>query len=353
MNSYLSRFFFLGIFIFSFFITAAFPFSVNAAIVPCGRNTDDPTTAIDETKPCTICHLVIGGKKVIDWGLKVMTYVAIAIIVAMAILYIVSTGNEGLMKTAKGGIMAALAGFAVMLGAWLIINTTLRIFTAKVPGLVTSSTGFGFTCDTTSLAGTATSGGGGGGGDGGAACENVDAVKQRLNSGGTVCNNSGSCPSCNTAPFDSLIQQNAGNVPISLIKGLIARESSCTSTKEKTESNGTKSCGLMQVNTAASSYTCEQLKDPETGIKEGMRILIAAYLAAQVKKSLYGNTVTVNELAAAIHNAGDGQSAQSADCNPSTGWPVIPKWGCPINPGSAQFNACAIRNYACNVGACT
>lgn len=351
------RFFFLGLFIFSFFITAAFPFSANAAIVPCGRNENDPDTAIDETKPCTICHLVIGGKKVIDWGLKVMTYVAIAIIVAMAILYIVSTGNQGLMTTAKGGIMAALAGFAVMLGAWLIVRTTLRIIASdssgnvNIPGLVINSTGFGFTCDTTSLAGTGTGGAGGGGG--GAVCENVDAAKQRLNSGGTVCNNSGSCPSCNTAPFDTYIQKYAGNVPLALIKGLIARESSCVPTKEKAESNGTKSCGLMMVNTSMSSYSCEQLKDPETGIKEGMRILTDAYLAAQVKKSLYGNTVTVNELAAAIHNAGDGQSAQSVDCSPSTGWPVIPKWGCPINPGSAQFNACAIRNYACNVGACT
>lgn len=340
------RFFFLGLFLFSFFTTAILPLPATAAIVPCGRSGADATA--DEKKPCTICHLVVGGNRIIEWGLKVMTFVAIAVIVAMAILYIVSTGNEGLMKTAKGGITAALAGFAIMLGAWLIVNTTLRILTAKVPGLAVSSGGFSFSCDTTSLAGTA----GGGEGGGGAVCENVDVAKTRLKSGGTVCNNSGTCPSCNTAPFETLIQKSAGVVPLSLIRGLIARESSCDPTKEKSESNGTKSCGLMQVNTAASSKTCENLKDPKIGIEEGIRILTDAYLQAQIKKSLYGNTVTVNELAAAIHNAGAGQSTESADCK-QPDWPVIPKWGCPINPGTAQFNACAIKDYACNVGACT
>ena len=84
-----------------------------------------------------------------------MTFIAIAVIVAMAIFYIVSTGNEGMMQTAKGGITAALVGFAIMLAAWLIVNTTLRIFTATIPGLTVSSTGFSFTCDTTSSAGSA------------------------------------------------------------------------------------------------------------------------------------------------------------------------------------------------------
>lgn len=89
-----------------------------------------------------------------------MTFVAIAVIVAMGIFYIVSTGDEGMMQTAKGGIKAALIGFAVMLAAWLIVNTVLNILAVKdtdpkdpLFGLRKSGA-FTFSCDTTSSAGT-------------------------------------------------------------------------------------------------------------------------------------------------------------------------------------------------------
>ena len=81
-----------------------------------------------------------------------MTYIAIAVIVAMAVLYIVSTGNEALMSTAKSGIKAALIGFVVMLSAWLIVNTTLNIMVvdetdgAPLSGLRQDGT-FTFSCD--------------------------------------------------------------------------------------------------------------------------------------------------------------------------------------------------------------
>ncbi len=150
-----ARFFFLGIFLFSFAPVFA-PLSAEAALIPCGRSGADATAA--EKKPCTVCHIVIGGKGIIDYGLKIMTYAAIAVIVAMAIFYIVSTGDEGMMQTAKGGIKAALIGFAVMLAAWLIVNTTLKILSAKVPGLDITSSGFSFSCDTSSSAGSTKSG---------------------------------------------------------------------------------------------------------------------------------------------------------------------------------------------------
>lgn len=150
MITYSLRFFFLGLFVFSC-ASALLPSPAEAAsIIPCGRSGADATA--EEKKPCTMCHIVIGGKRIIDWGLKVMTFIGVAIIVAMGVLYIVSTGDEGMMQTAKGGIKAALIGFAVMLAAWLIVNTTLRVLTAKVPGLGISASGFTFSCDTSSSA---------------------------------------------------------------------------------------------------------------------------------------------------------------------------------------------------------
>lgn len=350
-----AHFFLLGFFFLSLALAALPTPTFAVSLIPCGRSGADATAA--ERAPCTICHIITGGQRIMDWGLRIMTFAAIAVIVAMAIFYIVSTGNEGMMTTAKSGITAAFVGFAVMLSAWLIINTTLRIFSANIPGLVVTSNGFGFSCDTSSSAGTAaavSSSPSSAPVTGGAACTDPNSEKLRINSGGTVCNNSGACPSCNTSAFDTYITSygNAAGISLGFIRGLIARESSCVPSKEKSESNGTKSCGLMMVNTSSSAYTCEQLKDPETGIREGVRILAAAFTSARSLSAQYGARVTVEELAAAIHNAGAGQSAASVDCSAGTGWPTIPKWGCPINPGTAEFNACRIKNYACNVGAC-
>lgn len=177
MISRSARLFFFGFFLLSF-LSAGAPFSAEAALVPCGRSSG---TAAEQA-PCTVCHLVIGGKGVIDYGLQIMTFVAIAVIVAMAIFYIVSTGDEGMMQTAKSGIKAALIGFAVMLGAWLIVNTTLRILSATIPGLGITASGFTFSCDVSSSAGSGT-GTAAGGTSGGNAASGVIVVPP---TGGTI-----------------------------------------------------------------------------------------------------------------------------------------------------------------------
>lgn len=136
-----------------FFLGAAFavvPSEAQAqSLVPCGRN--DGTAA--EKAPCTVCHIIVGGNGVIAWGLKIMATIAIVVIFAMGVLYIVSAGDQGLMKTAKGGITAALIGFAIMLSAWLIVNIVLTVLVdkSKEPflGLVQNGT-FSFSCDTSS-----------------------------------------------------------------------------------------------------------------------------------------------------------------------------------------------------------
>ncbi|MFZ2187075.1 MAG: hypothetical protein WAV46_00365, partial [Candidatus Moraniibacteriota bacterium] len=77
-------------------------------------------------------------------------------IVAMAIFYIVSTGDEGMMSTAKSGIKAAMIGFAVMLSAWLIVNIvlTLLVNTQFLSGIKQNGV-FTFSCDVTSSASSA------------------------------------------------------------------------------------------------------------------------------------------------------------------------------------------------------
>lgn len=129
------------------------PTPTEAALIPCGRNTDDPATSINEQAPCTLCHLIIGIKGIIDWMRTIMTAIAITVIVAMGILYIISTGNDQMMQTAKHGLTASLIGLAIILGAWLIVNFTLTLPIIKVDGLVKKNWNT-VSCDIASSAGT-------------------------------------------------------------------------------------------------------------------------------------------------------------------------------------------------------
>src|SRR3989344_3352561 len=136
---------------FLFFLSLSFsalPIPASAAgLVICGQNQDDSATGdIDESKPCTVCHFILMGEKVVDWLMQMMIIIAIVVITAMGILYIVSAGDAGMIKTAKGGLTAALVGFALMLGGWLIVNTTLFFLAGSFVAGFSSSGTFTFTC---------------------------------------------------------------------------------------------------------------------------------------------------------------------------------------------------------------
>lgn len=147
--------------------------SENAGLVPCGRTCDDPSTGEDETKICTLCHLLVLMRNITDWIFMVMTYIAFAVLVAMGILYIVSTGKPQLTGMAKSGIWAALVGFAIVLLGWVAINVLLFVLADGALGTDTASFSvktngkwFEYSCDTqTKYTGTGGTGGNGYGGD--------------------------------------------------------------------------------------------------------------------------------------------------------------------------------------------
>lgn len=138
----------------SFLLVPALP--VEAGIIPCGLTTDDPNQTGDQTVKCTLCHLVVGINSIIVFLRNIMSAIAIAVIVAMAFVYITSAGDEGRMRFAKGGIMAALIGFAIILLAWVIVNFVLSIRDTSGTSIFNSTlvrTGWdSFQCSTTSQA---------------------------------------------------------------------------------------------------------------------------------------------------------------------------------------------------------
>lgn len=120
----------------------AVPVPAEAGLVPCG-GTSQP--------PCSLCHLVEGVSILTNYIRDIMVFVALAIITAMGILYIVSAGNTGMMETAKKGVFAALAGLVIILAAWIIVNTVMFVVFQAKSGLgfssVTFSVSGGFTFD--------------------------------------------------------------------------------------------------------------------------------------------------------------------------------------------------------------
>ena len=143
------------VFVFSVPLVCVLAAPVDAAslsgIVPCGMQADDVSTAdSEENSPCTLCHLVIGVKRVVDWGLMIMTYFALMVIVAMGILYIISVGDTKMTGMAKEGLKATLYGFALMLLIWLFIAVVLVTLARPLSDFKTGAMWWQFTCNTKS-----------------------------------------------------------------------------------------------------------------------------------------------------------------------------------------------------------
>lgn len=110
------------------------PFSLEAAdegIVPCGT----PPNNI----PCTLCHFFLMFQRILEWGISIVFILATVGIVISGILYIISTGDPGMMQKAKGYLKLCIAGVAIVFMAWLAVNTIMWILGAtSIEGTWTS-----------------------------------------------------------------------------------------------------------------------------------------------------------------------------------------------------------------------
>ena len=99
-------------------------------LVPCGKTCDDPDTPVNECCPCTLCHLFVLFKKVVDFA---TTYIAIPLAVVMltigGIIMVTATGNPGQISQGKGVIRAVVIGLLLVFAAWLIVNTIVTLLT--------------------------------------------------------------------------------------------------------------------------------------------------------------------------------------------------------------------------------
>ncbi|TSD00468.1 MAG: Uncharacterized protein Athens071425_613 [Parcubacteria group bacterium Athens0714_25] len=338
------------------------PLATNAAIVPCATS--------EHPEPCTLCHFIVGIKNIIDWGMGVLTFVAIGAIVLGGIFYVISAGNQEMMTKAKNIIIQTLTGFAIVLGAWLIVTYSMYVIGAsnKEGIMRTNGAWYDFTCDTvsnqsatptftsstptptttTTTTGTTV------------ASAAVDSSGDCLNASdpGTQICAGFACKTCNLDSYLSAISSASVQFAIdaNFIKGIIARESTCIATAQKNESDGTMSCGLMQINVSTQTE-CDYWKThPAENIQKGTEILGGKVARARtIMDAQDYTTVTIEQMASAAYNCcanGEDPNSPSNDCTSANGWNLIPKWACPIDPGVGDFNMCAVKDYACSVTAC-
>lgn len=115
---------------------------IEGGLVPCG-NGSDPANR------CTLCHLVLGIRDLIDYGFKIFVGLGLLMMVVGGVLYIVSAGDKGLIDTAKNIMKNTAYGFVFVLSGWLLVNFTIMLLGANVGIDTTDKTWDKFTCDAT------------------------------------------------------------------------------------------------------------------------------------------------------------------------------------------------------------
>lgn len=82
---------------------------------------------------CNLCHLVTMGSRIINWLIVVLTVVAGIIFAYAGLQLLASAGNVAEKDKAKTKIINLIVGYLLVLSAWLIVDTFVRVLT---PGTI-------------------------------------------------------------------------------------------------------------------------------------------------------------------------------------------------------------------------
>lgn len=115
-------------------------------IVPCGT---------DATGPCTLCHLIIGIYRIFKYGLYLVVTAGLVGVFIGGAMYLIASGSEEMINSAKRVISASLIGFSLVLGGWLIVNIILNVLPTDSGLGISKTNWYTFNCDTTSVTGEA------------------------------------------------------------------------------------------------------------------------------------------------------------------------------------------------------
>jgi len=111
-----------------------------AGLVPCGGTGENE---------CTACDLVVLFQNVLKFALAIAFLIVIIFIVFGGFRWIFSGGNEANIKAGQQTITNALIGLAIILCAWLIVNTVFWLI-AQTGGNDYTGTWWHLECEETS-----------------------------------------------------------------------------------------------------------------------------------------------------------------------------------------------------------
>lgn len=102
---------------------------LTGGLVPCGRSQDDlTTTGINEKDPCNFCHFFVLFERIVNFLLIQLMPVIIVLLVSWGgFLIMTARDNPGQVRNGREIITWALLGYALMLMAWLIVNTFFTV----------------------------------------------------------------------------------------------------------------------------------------------------------------------------------------------------------------------------------
>lgn len=106
------------------------PPELQGGLVPCGRMCDDPNTKIYECNPCSLCHLFVLVKRIVDFLAKDILFpLAILMIVIGGVMFLTSTGSPERVNTAKRILTSTAIGLAIIFFSWLIVDIIIMVLT--------------------------------------------------------------------------------------------------------------------------------------------------------------------------------------------------------------------------------
>ncbi len=110
-------------------------------LIPCGGY----STA--STAPCTISDFFYMVARIINWLISLAGIYAVLHIIISGFRMVISQGNQEAVKKAQEGVINSVVGFAIVLSAFLIVNTVVNsLLLSKCPIDLTNPTTYLTVC---------------------------------------------------------------------------------------------------------------------------------------------------------------------------------------------------------------
>ncbi|MFH1894455.1 MAG: hypothetical protein ABH813_00940, partial [Patescibacteria group bacterium] len=78
--------------------------------------------------PCQLCHIFVMIKGIVDFLLfRIVPIVAVLLLTAGGVMFVVSRGDPGKLTQAKSTMTAVVVGLVIIFASWVIINTIFTL----------------------------------------------------------------------------------------------------------------------------------------------------------------------------------------------------------------------------------